>query len=173
MLLALPGLVLLGACSKKEETNYSQGGELCVFDEGQNPRDNPTQKLEAGKKKYLTVIYNRCASGCTVIKSASCTAKVEGERIVVNSQARTETRTGSGVDCPAACVEVRTSCAIEGEFLPGKKYSISNGGAPTVFEVPGVMQCQASNPGEKPGQSTAGPSSAAKSTGNTASGATK
>lgn len=170
MLVAITGLFLFTGCKGKIETVYELGGDLCVFDEGNDPTGTSFQVLQGDKKKFLAVVYDRCASGCVNIQSSSCSAKVDGDRILLQSQVKTVviTRAG-GTDCPAECVVLKSECPIEGELLPGRQYTVSNGAASLTFQVPGTVQCRALQPGEKPNGST-GPMSGDSGTSSAASG---
>lgn len=76
--------------------------------------------LRGGTQDALVVLaeLDSCASGCAADIVATCTARRDGNTIVVTSHAEWTTPS-AGVACPDSCTVIQATCALDGELPPG------------------------------------------------------
>jgi hypothetical protein len=124
---------LFAACDR-DVREYTDQGSACVA-----PKD--LAAFQAGGELTITVTVDECISSCTRIEEASCEATLEGERIVVRSEARWAAESGA---CIALCAALQAQCSVT---LPSEgAYTLEHGGQERLVELPSAVEEPACTP---------------------------
>ncbi len=127
--------LLCAGCDEEFSTSaLTNEGTACLVAPAADP---PPGEVAADEMAHVHVVMDGCASGCTVVDEASCTATLDGSVLRVESQARLRIRQGD--QCSFECVAVEATCPTPP--LPAGTYTVQHGDATRAVTVPGTDAC--------------------------------
>lgn len=148
LIVLFAGVLAVQGCDTQEKPadyehrDYSDGGALCLIDEGGKVEFGETSPLKAHTRKLLMVEFNPCASGCATVHASECKAIVEASNIQVTAKARASLPVSQSLICPSVCVPIKAECVVQGDLLPGVTYTMTYGAQSRVVTVPGEFACK-------------------------------
>lgn len=124
---ALALILLLAACSQRGR--YVDAGEACLG-EPQFRDTGTTLAIVSGDSVPVTVVLSTCSSGSTQWLDQTCTASVDGHRVVVATTGVTRTPLNVTADCRWISQECGTVELTDGDW------TLVYGDGGVAFSVP-------------------------------------
>lgn len=109
-------------------------GVLCV---GANRSDASTGELRVDQAVPVIVKTPGCLDACTKDRTAKCSVKREGDKLVVSSEMAWHGPEDIGQKCKGECTVMEASCATPG--LSAGTYTVELGATKTKIEVPSKL----------------------------------